>query len=119
MTFSGSAAAINAALEGLVFTPNADYAGAAALDVQTSDLGTAAVVGRSRRPAPLRSPSARVNDAPALMVPGAQAMIEDVPLQFQSPMAMPSASATSTPGRRDAAQLDRESRQFDPGTSAV
>lgn len=39
MTFTGTAAAINAALDGLTFTPVADYNGSAQLSLQTSDGG--------------------------------------------------------------------------------
>ena len=39
MTFSGSVAAVNAALDGLVYTPGAAYQGADTLQVITSDLG--------------------------------------------------------------------------------
>jgi hypothetical protein len=37
VTFSGTASAINAALDGLVFTPNADYNGPASIGVSVSD----------------------------------------------------------------------------------
>ncbi len=39
MTFSGSLAAINAALQGMTFTPTTSFTGAASLQIQTSDLG--------------------------------------------------------------------------------
>ncbi len=40
MTFSGTQAAINAALDGMTFTPSADYNGAAALTITTQDDGS-------------------------------------------------------------------------------
>jgi VCBS repeat-containing protein len=46
VTFSGSATAINAALNGLRFTPVADYNGGAAIDVQVSDGIAAAQTAR-------------------------------------------------------------------------
>jgi VCBS repeat-containing protein len=39
MVFTGSVADVNAALDGLVFTPTAGYVGAASIQVTTSDLG--------------------------------------------------------------------------------
>ena len=39
MTFSGTIADVNAALDGLTFTPTASYTGPASLRIQTSDLG--------------------------------------------------------------------------------
>lgn len=43
MTFSGSPAAINAALHGMVFTPHADFNGAASLTITTDDGNSPAV----------------------------------------------------------------------------
>ncbi len=43
MTITGSVADINAALDGLIFTPDAGYLGAASLLVETNDLGNAPV----------------------------------------------------------------------------
>ncbi|MCG8002760.1 MAG: cadherin domain-containing protein [Candidatus Thiodiazotropha lotti] len=45
MTFSGSVSDINAALDGLTFSPNASYAGVASLTVTTSDLGNTGTGG--------------------------------------------------------------------------
>lgn len=45
MTFSGTLASINAALEGASFTPTADYRGAAVLQLAVNDLGNTGVGG--------------------------------------------------------------------------
>ena len=77
VTFQGTVAAINAALNGLQYTPNANYNGSDTLQIITSDLGNT--------PAPAQTDSdsvaitvTAVNDAPALTVPGNQSAVETV-----------------------------------------
>ena len=48
MTFTGTLADINAALDGLSFSPTADYNGAASLQITTNDQGNTGSGGRSR-----------------------------------------------------------------------
>ena len=45
MTFSGTQAAVNAALDGLSYSPTASYTGAASISMTTSDLGATGTGG--------------------------------------------------------------------------
>jgi len=73
MSFSGSVSAVNAALNGLGFTPGANFNGAVQLQVTSSDgvLTTNDVVAITVN---------AVNDAPVLTVPGLQSVNEDTDL---------------------------------------
>ena len=66
MTFSGSAASINAALEGLSFAPSADFSGAATLQIDTSDLGASGSGGILNDSDIVSIAVNPVNDAPTL-----------------------------------------------------
>ena len=46
MTFTGSAAAVNAALDGLSFMPSAGFSGAADLSISVNDQGNTGAEGR-------------------------------------------------------------------------
>ena len=45
MTFSGTQAAVNAALDGLSYSPTASYTGAASISITASDLGATGTGG--------------------------------------------------------------------------
>ena len=77
MTFSGTQAAINTALNGLSFAPTANFNGAASIQVVTSDgtLSDTDTVTITVNP---------VNDAPVNTVPVAQSTNEDTNLVFSS-----------------------------------
>ena len=65
MTFSGSMAAINAALAGLSFSPDADYHGGALLTITTDDLGNTGSGGPLTDTDTVAITIVSVNDAPA------------------------------------------------------
>ena len=70
VTLQGSPTAVNAALEGLTFTPDADWSGSATLRVETSDLGGSGPVGTADDIVSIDVTA--VNDAPTQLVPGIQ-----------------------------------------------
>ena len=82
MAFSGTKAAINAALEGLVFTGTPNFSGAAGLQIDTSDLGNTGAGGALNDSDAITINVAAANDAPISNVPAAQAGTEDVTLVF-------------------------------------
>jgi hypothetical protein len=69
MTFSGARTAINTALDGLQYTPAADYAGAEELSIVTSDLGNTGSGGAKTDSDDLAVTVTAVNDAPTIGVP--------------------------------------------------
>ena len=73
MTFSGTVAAINAALDGMAYQPAANYNGPAQLDITTSD-------GNTNDTDTVNIGVTAVNDAPVNVVPGPQIAAEDTPL---------------------------------------
>jgi hypothetical protein len=66
MTFSGTVAAINAALDGLSFAPTSNFNGAAALEVSTSDQGNTGAGGALSDLDAVTIAVNAVNDAPTL-----------------------------------------------------
>ncbi|WKN31504.1 tandem-95 repeat protein [Porifericola rhodea] len=76
MTFSGSIADVNAALDGASFSPDADYTGSASLEVSTAD-------GKGGSDTETISITVdAVNDAPEVSVPASQTINEDATLDF-------------------------------------
>jgi choice-of-anchor C domain-containing protein len=67
MTFTGTAAAINAALDGLVYTPTANFNGADSLSVLTSDLGNTGTGGIKTDSDAVAITVTAVNDAPTVV----------------------------------------------------
>jgi len=82
MTFSGTIANINAALDGLSFSPTADYNGSASLQIITNDQGNTGSGGAVSDTDTVAITVVAVNDAPIANVPGAQNVNEDTPLIF-------------------------------------
>jgi VCBS repeat-containing protein len=82
MTFTGSLADVNAALNGLMYAPNTDYNGADTLTIHVSDQGSTGSGGAMTTTRDLALTVSAVNDAPVLTVPGPQATDEDTPLNF-------------------------------------
>ncbi len=81
MTFQGTIANINNALNGLAFTPTADYAGAASLQVVTNDLGNTGIGGPQIA---TNATNITINNAtPTLTVPSPQLSM-NVGLVFSS-----------------------------------
>ena len=77
MTFTGTIANINAALNDLAFDPNANFNGAAFLNVSVDDLGNTGFGGPLFDSAQVAITVNSVNDAPVLMVPGGVTLNED------------------------------------------
>ena len=84
MTFTGSVANINAALNGLVFAPTANYNGAASLQIVTNDQGNSGSGGALSDTDTVNITVNAVNDAPLNSVPGPQSTNEDTSLVFSS-----------------------------------
>lgn len=82
MTFSGTKAAINAALDGLAFTPGTNFSGAAGLEIVTNDLSHTGAGGSLTDTDTITINVAAVNDAPVAAVPATQAGSEDTSLIF-------------------------------------
>jgi hypothetical protein len=74
MTFTGAVAALNAALDGLTFTPAADFNGAATLTVTTDDLGGSGTGGPLGDADSVAMAVAAVNDAPVNHLPSGQSV---------------------------------------------
>ena len=70
MTFSGSIADVNAALDGLTFTPTASYNGPASLQIQTSDLGQTGTGGTLTDDDTIDIAVGAGNVAPTISLPG-------------------------------------------------
>ena len=82
MTFSGSLADINAALDGLNYKPVVGYNGAAQIDLSVNDLGNSGSGGAKTASGSIAINVVAVNDAPRLGLPGAQATPQPTPLTF-------------------------------------
>ena len=82
MTFTGTAASINAALDGMSFDPNADFNGAVTLTLATDDQGNTGSGGALADTDTVGITVNAVNDAPLSTVPVAQNVDEDGSLVF-------------------------------------
>ena len=97
MTFTGTLADLNAALDGLSFLPAANFNGAASLQIVTNDQGNTGVGGPLSDTDNVNITVNAVNDAPVNSVPGPQSTNEDTTLVFSSAAETRSASAMSMP----------------------
>ena len=77
MTFSGTKANINAALNGLVYAPTNGYAGSATITVSASDLGSTGTGGTLIDTEVIGITVSSPNNPPVNTVPGAQTITED------------------------------------------
>lgn len=85
MTFRGLLADVNAALNGLTYTPTQNFSGSATLTVSVNDRNTAATNGALSDQATVTIGVTAVNDAPAIAVPGApQETQEDINLTLST-----------------------------------
>ena len=84
MSFTGTLAAINAALDGLTFAPTTDYVGPASIQIVTDDLGNSGAGVAMVDNDTVNITVGAANDAPVNIVPGAQSTNEDMPLVFSS-----------------------------------
>ena len=82
MTFSGTVAAINAALNGLNYTGNLNFSSSDTLNITTNDNGNTGSGGAQSDADSITINVAGVNDAPVNGVPGAQGVNEDTSLVF-------------------------------------
>src|SRR5262249_48776990 len=84
MTFTGTMANINAALAGMVYSPTANYNGAATVQISTNDLGNTGSGGALGDTDTVNLTINAVNDAPVNSVPAAQTTNEDFTLTFST-----------------------------------
>lgn len=82
MTFSGTIANINAALNNLTYTPNANANGTGVLTLNVSDLGNTGAGGVKTTSRTINLNLTSINDAPVNTVPVAQSTLEDVTKVF-------------------------------------
>ncbi|BCH33357.1 hypothetical protein MesoLjLc_52870 [Mesorhizobium sp. L-8-10] len=78
MTFEGTIAAINAALDGLVFSPTPGYSGPASLQIVTDDLGLSGSGGNQTDTDTVTITVAAQNDAPVLTLPANATFLENI-----------------------------------------
>jgi hypothetical protein len=84
MTFSGTVAAINAALNGLGYKGNLNFNGSDTLNITTNDNGNTGSGGAQSDADSVTINVTAINDAPVNAVPGAQGVNEDATLTFSS-----------------------------------
>src|SRR5205085_7962787 len=84
MTFTGTVAAINTAIDGLVFAPTGDFNGAASIQIVTNDQGNTGSGGSQSDTDSVSITVNAVNDAPVNSVPAAQSTNEDTNKTFSS-----------------------------------
>jgi hypothetical protein len=84
MTFKGTQANINAALNGLSFTPASNYVGPVSLTVVTNDLGNTGLGGAQSDTDTVAINVTPVNDPPVNTVPGAQTTLENTAKVFSA-----------------------------------
>lgn len=77
MTFTGTVASINAALNGMTFNPNLHFNGTAFLDLDIDDLGNTGFGGPQMDSAQVEITVNSVNDAPVITFPSAPTLNED------------------------------------------
>src|SRR5262249_17368827 len=80
LVFTGSKSTINPPLAGLTFTPDANFSGGAAVQIQVDDQGKSGSGGAMTDSVTVALPVQGVNDPPANSVPPTQATVEDTPL---------------------------------------
>src|SRR5262249_22208785 len=84
MTFTGTAAAVNATLAGLQYRPAADFNGTDTLSIAVDDQGNTRAGGPQSANATLAIAVNAVNDAPTIAVPGHQTAPPGTPLYFSA-----------------------------------
>ena len=84
MQFTGSLADLNAALDGLTYTPPANFNGADGLGVTISDLGNTGAGGPLTVTSGVGIMVTAVNNAPINTLPAPQTTAEDTPLVFST-----------------------------------
>lgn len=84
MTFTGTLADVNNALNGLVFNPTANLSGLASIQIVTNDQGNTGSGGALSDTSAVTITVNAENDAPVLSIPSAPETDEDVPLVFST-----------------------------------
>lgn len=84
MTFRGSVALLNSALDGTTFVPDANFKGSTTLTVSTSDLGNTGTGGAKLDTDIVAITVASINDAPINTLPANQTVSEDVVRVFSA-----------------------------------
>ena len=84
MTFLGAPAAINTALNGLSYSPTADFNVSSTLTITTNDQGNTGSGGAKSDTDTVSITVNAVNDAPVNTVPGTQTTDEDTALEFST-----------------------------------
>ena len=84
MTFTGTLANINAALNGLAYQPTANFNGADTLTITTNDQGNTGTGGAVPDTDTVAITVTAVNDAPTNTVPAPQSTNEDTALVFST-----------------------------------
>ncbi len=84
MTFTGTIPAINTALNGMIFTPTANFSGMGSISITTDDQGFTGSGGAQSDTDVLMITVNAVDDAPLNTVPGAQSVNEDTDLFFNA-----------------------------------
>jgi hypothetical protein len=84
MTFQGTMADINLAMDGLAFTPSQDFTGATTVQIISNDLGNIGSGGSLTDTDSVTINVSAVNDAPVNIVPGDQATYINLPLFFNT-----------------------------------
>ena len=84
MTFTGTLAAINAALDGLILTPTNFYSGQAGVTIAIDDLGNSGASSAQSASGRATVQFAQVNQAPSISAPASQTVDENVPVYFSS-----------------------------------
>ncbi|MBI4357498.1 MAG: FG-GAP repeat protein, partial [Gammaproteobacteria bacterium] len=84
MEFTGTQTNVNAALDGITYTPNPDANGTHVLTLNTNDQGNTGTGGAKTDTDTVTITANAVNDAPVNSVPGAQSVNEDTVLEFKT-----------------------------------
>ena len=84
VTFDSEVAAALAALEGIAYTPSADFNGSDQLQLRVNDKGKTGTGNAEEVTATVDITVTSVNDAPANSVPADQTLLEDATLTFSS-----------------------------------
>jgi carbonic anhydrase/acetyltransferase-like protein (isoleucine patch superfamily) len=109
----GRLADVNAALNGLVFTPAPDYSGAAALRVSVSDLGSTGIGPAQTAEASVVIAVLPVNDAPVFDAPAQATVLEDA-----GPTAIEIAGLSGGPANESGQNVTLTATSSDPALVA-
>jgi Ca2+-binding RTX toxin-like protein len=88
VALTGQVSAVNAALEDLTYTPNANFNGADSLDITTDDLGNSGSGGPQQDADTIGLQILPVNDAPVVSAPAPQTINQGDSLAFQGAAAI-------------------------------